>query len=228
MMKEAIFSSPLFGLSISFLAFHLRAMLQKKSGKSWLNPLLISYILIITFLLVFNIPLDWYLEGGEIINLFLTPATCLLALNIYREWNRIKENWLSLLAGTFTGSMVSMLLSFFMGKLLGFQETICLSIVPKGITTPMAMAVSEAIGGIPSITVLTVLITGITGNVLSPILISLFRIKDPTVQGIAIGTSSHAIGTSKALEMGEKQGALSSVALTLSGIVTVALSLIIF
>ena len=168
------------------------------------------------------------MKGGDIINLFLTPATCALALNIYKEWDIIKENWLSLAIGTITGSAVSMTFAYAMGRLLGFDEIVALSIVPKGITTPMAMAVSETIGGIPSITVLSVIITGITGNVISPILIGIFKIKDPTVQGISIGTCSHAIGTSKALEMGEKQGALSSVALTLSGIVTVVLSLIFF
>ena len=227
-MKEVLFSTPLFGLSISFAAFFLGVLIQKKSKKSYLNPLLISYALIISFILLFDIPLDWYMKGGDIINLFLTPATCALALNIYRQWKMIKENWIALTVGTITGSIVSMTFAFFIGRLLGFDETVCLSIVPKGITTPMAMAVSETIGGIPSITVLAVLITGITGNVLSPVLINLFKIKDPTVQGISIGTCSHAIGTSKALELGEKQGALSSVALTLSGIVTVVLSLILF
>lgn len=227
-MKEVLCSTPLFGLSISFLSFYLGSVIQRKTKKAYLNPLLISYALIISVLLIFHIPLQWYMNGGDIINLFLTPATCALALNIYRQWRLIKENWLALAVGTLTGSLVSMTLAFFMGKILGFDDNICLSIVPKGITTPMAMAVSETIGGIPSLTVLSVLITGITGNVLSPILINIFKIKDETVQGIAIGTSSHAIGTSKALELGDKQGALSSVALTLSGIVTVVLSLFIF
>ena len=227
-MKEVLFSSPLFGLAISFSSFFLGVLIQKKSKKSYLNPLLISYGIIISFLILFDIPLEWYMKGGDIINLFLTPATCALALNIYKEWDIIKENWLSLAIGTITGSAVSMTFAYAIGRLLGFDEIVALSIVPKGITTPMAMAVSETIGGIPSITVLSVIITGITGNVISPILIGIFKIKNPTVQGISIGTCSHAIGTSKALEMGEKQGALSSVALTLSGIVTVVLSLIFF
>lgn len=227
-MKEVLFSSPLFGLAISISSFFLGVFIQKKTRKSILNPLLISYAVIISFLLIFDIPLEWYMKGGEIINLFLTPATCALALNIYREWKLIKENALALAVGTIVGSAVSMTLAYFIGKLLGFDNAVCLSIVPKGITTPMAIAVSETIGGIPSITVLCVIITGISGNVLSPILIKLFNIKDPTTQGISIGTCSHAIGTSKALEMGEKQGALSSVALTLSGIVTVVLSLVFF
>ena len=95
-MKEVLFSTPLFGLSISFASFFLGVLIQKKSKKSYLNPLLISYALIISFLLLFDIPLDWYMKGGDIINLFLTPATCALALNIYRQWKMIKKNWIAL------------------------------------------------------------------------------------------------------------------------------------
>ena len=227
-MKELIFSNVLFGLVISILAFSFGTFVQKKTGKAFLNPLLISYVLIILFLLAFDIPYEWYQKGGDVLGLFLGPATCALALNIYRQWKMIKENFLALLAGTLAGCSSSMLMVYVMGKVLGLDEQITLSLMPKSVTTPMAMAVSESIGGIPALTVISVILTGVCGYILCPYLMKALKIKDPVEVGIAIGTCSHAVGTTKANELGELQGGLSSVSLTLSGIITVILSLIVF
>lgn len=227
-MKEAVFSSPLFGISISIIAYYIGVVLNKKTKIALVNPLLISYVIIISFLKVFNIPLEWYLNGGDFINLFLTPATAVLALTIYRQRKLIKENFLTIALATFVGAITSIVSVLALCKLFSLSDPITYSLIPKSITTPMAIAVSSSIGGIESITVLAVIITGVTGNILAPVLIKLLKVKDPITQGVAIGTCSHAVGTSKAVELGDVQGAVSSVALTFTGIITVVLSLIIF
>ncbi len=227
-MKELIFSSPLFGVAITIISFSFWSMVQQKTKKAFLNPLLLSIATVIVFLLIFDIPYSWYNNGGTLISFFLAPATCSLALNIYRQWEIVKKNILALLVGTIVGSLASILLVILSCDILAFEEEITYSLIPKSITTPMAMAVAESLGGIPSITVIVVIITGVIGNIVAPLLIKLLKTKSPIAEGIAIGTSSHAIGTVKAIEIGEVQGALSSVALTFSGIITVLLSLIIF
>ncbi len=226
-MKEIITTNPFFGISISIIAYAIGTFLNKKTKLAIVNPLLISYILIISTLLIFDIPLSAYNEGGNIINMFLSPATAVLSLTIYRQWDIVKKNIAAILTGTIVGSLTSILVIMFLCKLFGLDNTVTSSLLPKSITTPMAIAVSETLGGIPSLTVLAVIITGILGNILAPILIKLFRIKDPVVQGVAIGTASHAVGTSKAIEIGEVQGALSGVALTFSGLITVVISLLL-
>ncbi len=226
-MKEIITTNPFFGISISIIAYAIGTFLNKKTKLAIVNPLLISYILIISTLLIFDIPLSAYNEGGNIINMFLSPATAVLSLTIYRQWDIVKKNIAAILTGTIVGSLTSILVIMFLCKLFGLDNTVTSSLLPKSITTPMAIAVSETLGGIPSLTVLAVIITGILGNILAPILIKLFRIKDPIVQGVAIGTASHAVGTSKAIEIGEVQGALSGVALTFSGLITVVISLLL-
>ena len=215
-MKEIVFASPFFGITLSIVAYSIGVWLNKKTKLAILNPLLISYVIIIPMLILLDIPLEWYENGGEIINMFLSPATAVLAITVYRQRKLLKDHILSVLAGSIAGS------------LLVLPEEITVSMLPKSITTPMAIAVSESLGGIEAVTVLAVIITGISGNILGPILIKVFRVKNEIAQGMALGAASHAVGTSKAIELGEVQGALSSIALVMSGIITVILSLIFF
>lgn len=227
-MKEAICYSPFFGISLSIIAYAIGTFLQKKTKLAIMNPLLISYILIIAVLLAFDIPLEAFDEGGAIINMFLSPVTAVLAITIYKQWNMIRKNFLAVFAGTLAGSITSIVVVWLLCQILGLDDTVSKSMLTKSITTPMALAVTNSIGGIGAITVLGVILTGILGNILAPILIRLFHVSDPIAQGVAIGTCSHAVGTSRALEIGEVQGALSGVALTFSGLITVLLSLILF
>ena len=227
-MLSEVFTSPFFGISISIVAYAIGVFLNKKTKSAFFNPLLISYMIIISILILFKIPLSSYNEGGDIINMFLSPATAVLAITIYRQKALIKDNLLPIIIGTLVGSTSSLLIVYFSCKLLHLDEVIISSLLPKSITTPLALSVSTASGGIGAITVLAVIVTGVSGNILAPLLIKLFHFNSEIVQGIAIGTSSHAVGTSKAIELGEKQGALSSVALTFSGIITVVLALIFF
>ena len=227
-MKEIVFSSPFFGITISIVAYSIGVWLYKKTKMALINPLLISYLIIIPLLILLNIPLEWYKRGGDIINMFLSPATAVLAITVYRQRKLLKDHILSVIVGSIAGSLTSLLVVYALCRLLLMPDEITVSMLPKSITTPMAIAVSESLGGIEAVTVLAVIITGISGNILGPILIKVFRIKNEIAQGMAMGAASHAVGTSKAIELGEVQGALSSIALVMSGIITVILSLIFF
>lgn len=227
-MKETVFSSPFFGITLSIVAYSIGVWINRKTKKAILNPLLISYLIIIPLLILLDIPLEWYDNGGDIINMFLSPATAVLAITVYRQRELLKDHMLSVIAGSLAGSLTSLIVVYGLCHLFLMPDEITVSMLPKSITTPMAIAVSESLGGIEAVSVLAVIITGICGNILGPVLIKTFRIKNEIAQGMAMGAASHAVGTSKAIELGDVQGALSSIALVTSGIITVILSLIFF
>ena len=189
------------------------------------NPLLIAVLLVSAVLLVCRIPYESYNQGGAIINMFLAPATACLAVSIYTQINLLKENWLPILVGCTAGSITSMGSIYLMCRLFRLDEAVSASLIPKSVTTPIAVSISENLGGIQDITVVAVIITGILGSILAPVLIKLFRVKDPVAAGLAIGACSHAVGTSKALELGETEGAMSGLAIGICGILTVIFSL---
>ncbi len=227
-MFDSVLNSPFFGISLSIAAYALGTFLNKKTKSAICNPLLISYLVIIPLLLIFNIPLSSYNKGGDIINMFLSPVTAVLAITIYRQRALVKQNFLPIIMGTVVGSLSSILIVIASCRLLNLDKLIEASLIAKSITTPLALAVSNSLNGIEAITVFAVIITGVFGNMMAPLLIKLFHFSDPIVQGVAIGTASHAVGTSKAIELGETQGALSSIALTFSGIITVLIVVIFF
>ena len=218
-------ASPFFGVALSILAFWAAVKLQKKTGLVVCNPLLVSILLVIAVLTALKIPYENYSQGGDLINLFLSPATACLAVAIYSKIKVLKENWLPILVGCTVGSAVSMGSVWALCRLFGLEEALTVSLVPKSVTTPIAVSVAEAHGGISSITVVAVLITGVFGSVAAPFLIRLFRVKNPMTAGLAIGACSHALGTSKALELGETEGAMSGLAIGVCGLVTVIFSM---
>ena len=224
-MREAVFSSPFFGITLSLAAYCIGVMICRRTSLAICNPLLISYLIIIPTLLLAGIPLEWYENGGDLIDMFLSPATAVLALTIYRQRELVRRHLLAIAAGTLAGCITSITTVYAMCRLLSLDEIFTASLLPKSITTPMAIAVSQSLGGIGSLTVLAVIFTGILGSILAPLLTKVFRIRDEVVQGIAIGASSHAVGTGKAIEMGEIQGAMSSISLVTSGILTVLVSI---
>lgn len=223
-MSELL-ESPFFGVALSVLAFWVGVRIQKKTGLVLCNPLLIGVVLTAGVLLLFRIPYEAYNQGGALINLFLSPATACLAVAIYGKRQILKENWLPILVGCAVGSAASMGSILLLCRLFGLDEAMTASLLPKSVTTPIAISVSQAHGGIGSITVVAVLITGIFGSIAAPLLIKLFRVREPLAAGLAIGACSHAVGTSKALELGETEGAMSGLAIGVCGIVTVVLSL---
>ena len=220
-------NSPFFGVALSVAAFWIGVKLQKKTGLVLCNPLLVAVTLVVGVLLVLGIPYEHYNQGGSLINLCLAPATACLAVAIYSKVRLLKENWLPILVGCAVGSAVSMGSVLGLCRLFRLDEVMAASLLPKSVTTPIAVSVSQAHGGIPSITVVAVLLTGIMGSILAPLLIRLFRVKDPVVAGLSIGACSHAIGTSKALELGETEGAMSGLAIGVCGLVTVIFSLVL-
>ena len=220
-----LFVSPFFGISLSVIAFWVGVRIQKKTGLVLCNPLLIAIVLVSAVLLVCRIPYASYNQGGAIINMFLAPATACLAVSIYTQINLLKENWLPILVGCTAGSITSMGSIYIMCRLFRLDEAVSASLIPKSVTTPIAVSISANLSGIQAITVVAVIITGILGSILAPVLIKLFRVKDPVAAGLAIGACSHAVGTSKALELGETEGAMSGLAIGICGILTVIFSL---
>ncbi len=220
-------NSPFFGVAVSVAAFWVGVKLQKKTGLVVCNPLLVGVILTVGLLLALDIPYEHYDQGGSLINLFLSPATTCLAVAIYSRVQLLKENWLPILVGCVVGSLVSMGSVLGLCRLFGLDEAMTASLLPKSVTTPIAVSVAQAHGGIPSITVVAVILTGILGSILAPLLIRLFRVKDPIAAGLSIGACSHAVGTSKALELGETEGAMSGLAIGVCGLVTVIFSLVL-
>lgn len=222
-----IFESPYFGIALTIFAFWCGQLLQKKTGLLLCNPLILAIIIIISVLLLFRIPYDAYQEGGSIINMFLAPATACLAVSIYAKIQILKKNLLPILVGCTCGSLTSMLSVYGLCRLFALDDIMTASLIPKSVTTPIAVSISESHGGVVPVTVVAVIFTGILGSILAPVLIKIFRIKDSMTAGLSIGASSHAIGTSKALEIGEIEGAMSGLAIGVCGIITVIFSLFI-
>lgn len=217
---SAIINSPLFGILLSLVAFEIGTAISKKWKHSFLNPLLIANVLIVGFLLITGISLECYNVGGDYIAVLLSPATVVLAVPLYRQISNLKRYWMPILAGIFAGSLTSMACVISVSKLIGLSETLMLSLLPKSITIPMGSVVSEQIGGIPPITIIAIVVTGITGAVAAPAVCKFCRINHKVAQGVAIGTASHALGTTRAMEMGETQGAMSSLSIGIAGLFT--------
>lgn len=217
-------NSPFFGLTLSFGLYIFCKYLSDKTNLAILNPLLITTVLIIAFLTIFNIPLESYNAGGDVISMFLAPATTVLAYSIYKQIILLKKHFIPIAIGCLVGSITSMGSTYLLCKVFDIESSITASMIPKSVTTPIAMEVSSSLSGITSITVAAVVVTGILGSILCPVLIKIFRIDNKVAAGIAIGTCSHAAGTSKAIEIGEIEGAMSGIAIGVSGIVTVIIA----
>lgn len=222
---ENLWNSPLFGIVLSICAYQAGVWANKKTGSPLCNPLLIAVALIVAALKLFDIPLAAYQQGGRIIGVMLAPATAALALSMYRQIRQLRRHLLPVVAGCFVGSCASVASVFGLCRLLRLDEELTASLLPKSVTTPIAMELSAQAGGIPAVTVAAVIFTGILGAILAPLLVRLFRVEDPVCRGVAIGTSSHAIGTAKALELGELEGAMSGVSIGVAGISTVLIFL---
>ena len=218
-------SSPFFGIALTVVAYWIGVKAQKKTGLVICNSMIVTVALLIAVLLVFHIPYEDYYQGGSLINMFLGPATACMAVTVYAKIDLLKKNWLPVLAGCLAGTLTAIGSILLMSRLFGLDKAFTVSLLPKSVTTPIATAVSEGHGGIVPITVAAVIVTGILGNLVSPLLIKLFRIKDPMAAGLGIGTCSHALGTAKALDLGETEGAMSGLAIGISGIFTALLAL---
>lgn len=220
-MKEFLTNSVFFGAVISFLGYEVGLILKKRLKLAIFNPLLIAVICVMGVLVIFDVDYDSYNEGGKYISYLLTPATVCLAVPLYEQLGLLKRNFKAVAAGILSGTLASMFSVFLLSLLFGFSHEQYVTLLPKSITTAIGMGVSEELGGIVTITVAVIVITGVLGAILAELVFRLFRIQEPVARGLALGTSAHAIGTSKAMEMGMVEGAMSSLAIAVAGLLTV-------
>jgi len=218
-------ASPFFGIALSIFCYWVGWKLQKKTGWAVFNPLLVGIILTIAVLLILDIPFDYYYQGGSAINLLLAPATACLGVSIYAQFDILKEHLLPIVVGCFCGAAAGVASVYGMCRLLKMDELLTTSLLAKSVTTPIAVSITDTLGGLSPITVMAVVISGIFGGIVAPAMIKLFRIKDPMVAGVSIGTCAHGGGTSRAVQLGEVQGAMSGLAIGVTGICTVIISL---
>jgi predicted murein hydrolase (TIGR00659 family) len=220
-MNEFMQSSAYAGVTISLISYGLGNFLKKKTGLGLFNPLLISMIVTMLFLLGCRIDYDTYNEGAKYLSWLLTPATVCLAIPLYEEWELLKSNAKAVVIGIFSGVITSLVTVFVLAKLMGLSHESYVTLLPKSITTAIGMGVSQELGGYVTITVAVIVITGVLGNILAEIIFKLFRIHERISKGLGLGTAAHAIGTAKAMEIGEIEGAMSSHSIAVVGILTV-------
>ncbi len=222
-INEVLQESLFFGMTLSLTAYGIGFAAQKKWKKVFLNPLLIAVTLIITFLLIMGISYETYQYGAKYLTYFLTPVTVCLAVPLYKQLQVLKKNLAAIIISIILGCLAHGATVIAILMLFGVEDQLILSLLPKSITTAIALGVTTEIGGIQGITVIGVMVAGISGAVVGPTLLRLFGITEPVAQGLAIGSASHAIGTSKAIELGEIQAAMSSLAIVVTGILTVVI-----
>lgn len=220
-MKEFIENSVFFGVMVTFLSYGLGMTLKRRFKSALLNPLLVSIVIIIGFLLITGVSYDSYAAGSQYISYLLTPATICLALPLYQQWELLKRNYRAVVAGIVAGALSSMTSILALSALLRFGHESYVTFLPKSITTAIGIGVSEELGGYVSVTVVVIVITGVLGNIFAEQALRIMRITEPIAKGIAIGSASHAVGTAKAMEMGPVEGAMSSLSIVVSGILTV-------
>lgn len=221
MMKDAIVGSVFFGIILTVITFYIGNLLKRKLKHPLANPILISGMAVIGILVFFDIDFDMYNKGAKYIGFLLTPATVCLAIPLYEEIQHLKNHWLAIMSGIISGIISSAATVFVLSLVfkLGHQEYVTL--LPKSITAAIGMDISKQLDGVVSITVAIIIITGLIGNIMGEFILEKFNIKHPIAKGVAYGASSHALGTSKAMEIGELEGAISGLSLAVSGILTV-------
>ena len=223
-MNDLFESSMFAGVTISLLAYLTGMVLKKKLKLPIFNPLLVSIILTIIILVVADVDYDGYNKGASYLSWLLTPATVCLAIPLYEQWNLLKKYYQAVLLGIAAGVLTSLTTVFVLAKLMGLDHKEYVTLLPKSITTAIRMGVSEEFGGYVTITVAVIVVTGVFGNIFGELICKIFRITHPISKGLAFGSSSHAIGTAKAIELGEVEGAMSGLAIAVTGIMTVILA----
>ncbi|MDD5956313.1 MAG: LrgB family protein [Lachnospiraceae bacterium] len=220
-VSDIVALSATFGVVISIIGYGLGVLIRNKTGIGIFNPLLISIIFVMVILSVFHIGYRDYNSSAKYLSYLLTPATVSLAVPLYLHIDRLKRNWVGIAVGLISGSITSMGSVLVMSVLFGLSHKQYVTLLPKSITTAIGMGISDELGGLVTISVAVIIITGILGNVLAVTICRLFRITDPVAKGLAIGAAAHAIGTSKAMEMGDIEGAMASLAIVVNGLITV-------
>ena len=221
-MHSLLEQSVFFGVAVSIVAYEAGSLLKKKYHSALLNPLLLSVAATIVILILFHIDYDTYYEGAKYLSYLLTPATVCLAVPMYEQLELLKKNLKALLVGIISGVLMSLGCILVMAIVFILNHETYVTLLPKSITTAIGMGISEELGGYVTITVATIVITGVLGNIIGEGLCKLFHIEEPIAKGVALGTASHAIGTARAMEMGEIEGAMASLSIAVAGLLTVA------
>mgnify|MGYP002555980889 FL=1 len=225
-MHSLLEQSVFFGVAVSIAAYEAGSLLKKKYHSALFNPLLLSVAATIVLLILFRIDYDTYYEGAKYLSYLLTPATVCLAIPMYEQLELLKKNLKAVMVGIISGVLMSLGCILVMAIVFGLNHETYVTLLPKSITTAIGMGVSEELGGYVTITVATIVITGVLGNIIGEGLCKLFHIEEPIAKGVALGTASHAIGTARAMEMGEIEGAMASLSIAVAGLLTVAGALV--
>lgn len=223
-MNEFFQSSMFAGVALSLVSYLIGMLLKKKFKLGIFNPLLIAIVVSIIVLLIGKVDYKVYNEGAKYLSWLLTPATVCLAIPLYEQWSLLKKNFKAVLLGLIAGVVASLGTVYVLSLIMGLSHKDYVTLLPKSITTAIGMGVSEELGGYVTITVAVIVVTGVLGNMAGALVCKIFRITEPISKGLAFGSASHAIGTAKAIEIGEVEGAMSSLAIAVSGILTVVLS----
>lgn len=220
-MNELFETSAFAGVSISLIAYMLGQFLKEKYKLGIFNPLLISILATILVLVIGHVDYEVYNTGAQYLSWFLTPATVCLAIPLYEQLPLLKANFKAVAAGIISGVLTNLVTIWILSIIMHLSHKEYVTLLPKSITTAIGIGVSEELGGYVTITVAVIVITGVLGNIFSEQVCRIFRITEPIAKGVAIGTSSHAMGTAKAMEMGEIEGAMSSLSIAVAGVLTV-------
>lgn len=223
-MNEFFQSSMFAGVALSLVSYLIGMLLKKKFKLGIFNPLLIAIVVSIIVLLIGKVDYKVYNEGAKYLSWLLTPATVCLAIPLYEQWGLLKKNFKAVLLGLVAGVVTSLGTVYVLSLIMGLSHKDYVTLLPKSITTAIGMGVSEELGGYVTITVAVIIVTGVLGNMIGELVCKIFRITEPISKGLAFGSAAHAIGTAKAIEIGEVEGAMSSLAIAVSGILTVVLS----
>ncbi len=221
---ESFRSSLFFGVLVSLACYEVGVLLRKKLKHPLCNPLLVSVILVILLLLAMDIPYADYNEGAKYLSYLLTPSTICLAIPLYERFALLRKNWAAILTGILSGVLASACCILAGAAVFALSHSEYVTLLPKSITTAIGIGLAEELGGFSTLTVAAIIITGILGNIIAETVCRLFRITEPIAVGVALGTSAHAIGTSKAIELGETEGAISSLSIAVAGVLTVLFS----
>ncbi len=220
-MNDLFLNSAMAGVTLSLVVYMLGCWLKKKTGLALFNPLLLSIIVTILVLIAGKVDYDTYNEGAKYLSWFLTPATVSLAIPLYEQLTLLRKNFKAVMAGILSGVLSSLVVILILSVLLGLSHMEYVTLLPKSITTAIGMGVAEELDGYVTITVAAIVTTGVLGNMLAEPILKLFRITEPIARGVALGSSAHAIGTAKAMEMGDIEGAMSSLSIAVAGLLTV-------
>lgn len=218
---DVLLNNIIFGIILTFSISYFTKRLRRKIRSTIYNPMIFATLIIIGILLIFDIPYEYYNKGGKVINFFLGPITVLLAVPLYNNWNYLRNHSRAIILGVIIGSLTALSSVYLLSILFGLDQIVMKSILGRSVTTPIGIALTEMLNANPSIVVISIMISGVTTVLISDLLIKVFRIKHPVSKGIALGTTSHAIGTAKAMEYGSVEGAMSALSIGLAGVFTI-------